>query len=283
MKKTFALFIALAFVFCPLITGASGASDADEVPEFVMNYIEKTAMPMFKEFMGKPGNSYVPQYFSSKEEVDGLHLGSVYTLYSISAVEGKLSDVLEPAGGWLFTLDLDEPKVFADVFKGEPLDTYGPVTAENLVDALTVLKRAADNAGIEFKPVLIDYGWHYLIAYMSFNGDDRVIPIPTTAFKLDEEYSSVTDYAELPTGEELLAKIEQMMSKKNTNDKGEPLYGDDVMIRLNPHLGAGKGVMAAVKTNEGNSPLRVILPIAVSAAIIAAAAAAVVLIKRKKA
>lgn len=279
MKRTIAIFVSLVILVLPILSGASGIVQEDEVPEFIMNYFESSALPYYKSFISNADNGFIPRYFSSKEEVDLLKAGSVYRLYNINGNEGRISDVIEPSNGWLFTLDLDEPKVFIDIFEEDPLDFYGPVTAENLVAVFDVLKRTADNAGVEFKPILIDYGWHYLIAYMSFNGDERVIPIPTTAFKLDEEYAAVTSYLELPTGDDLMSEMQRLSARSVTNENGEYVYGTNSTIHLTPNIGSGDKVISASVSNS-SSLLKGMIPVLASAALIAVIAIAV--LQRKK-
>lgn len=259
MKRFAAIVFALLILAVSAVCTASEKAPEEEVPENVMNWFESSALPYLKEFMGKQGNSYVPQYFTSKEEVDLLTVGSVYRLYTFNGSRGSISEMVDPSDMWLFTLDLDEPKVYVAVLDGDPLDTFGPVTAENLAAAFDVLKRTADNAGVEFKPVLIDYGWHYLAAYMSFNGDERIVPIPPTAFKLDESYDSVTSYLELPDALDLIGELDKKASESVTNANGEVVYGSDPTLRLAPRLGAGANEAASVKEN---SPLMRALPFA---------------------
>lgn len=270
MKKVFAILIALMILASSAICFANGNAAEEEIPENVMHYAEYTALPYYKREMKLGG--YIPQFVSSENEIDSLSLGEGYRLYAFQTENVEtISETLRPLEQWLFTLDLDEPFMYFYVRGGDPITTVGPFSAKNLIPAFEVFERVAKNAGIEFKPILLHLSYYELALYMDFNGDERVLPVPSDAFDLDKDYLSVEYYTQLPTGKEYIDAHNEIIAwaAAHPDQAGGP---NEAM--LSPKLDA------AAPYGRPVSPAMRILPYA--ACVIGAAAFIVIAIALKK-
>lgn len=227
MKRTLVIILALSVVFASLTCMASEQA----VPENVIDYADGFVVSYLKSFMKSSG--FVGSLFESDEEIDALTLGSGYKLYYIAYEEGKpIAESLVPSEQWLFSMDGNEEKVLFSVFEGEELTFEGPENAENFRTVMDILRSLAKKEHVEFEPKLLRYAGR-MIAFMEFGEDERVIPIPTSAFKLEEEYLSVTSSKELPSGEELVQKLISNVKTASMQPAGS--VGGD-FINLHPHL-----------------------------------------------
>ena len=227
MKKIISLILVASAVLGTVVCNAAGQG----VPQKVMDYAESFAVPYLKSFMKSSG--FVGSLFESDEEIDALVLGSGYKLYDIAYEEGKpVAESLVPSEQWLFSMDGSEEKVVFSVFEGEELTFEGPENAENFRAVMDILRSLAKKEHVDFEPKLLRYAGR-MIAFMKFGEDERVIPIPTSAFKLDEEYLRVTSSKELPSGEELVQKLISNVKTASMQPAGS--VGGD-FINLHPHL-----------------------------------------------
>lgn len=285
MKRSIAFFMLALLIlssFPMLVLG-------EEAPEDVVTFAEDDAAPKAKEFIKDPANGAIGSIVASAEEVDELTLGSGMRIYEIDG-DGpeRLSDWLITRDDWCFSLDGNGKKVVLfNVHRDGSgrLSDSGVEGGANLNEALAIMERLAAKANVTSEPKLCRFMINYVLL-QSFNGDERVITIPTDIDELDKSYRGVTDYRELPTGADLIEEIRTTMAEAVPGYYGAPSQ----LLPAHPGVLTGEApaqapseteVPAADKLKEatGNtSPLWYVIP----AAIVVIAAAAVIIKRRAK-
>lgn len=267
MKKTvvaiFVIVIACLLSIAAQANGAGALPDTDEVPEEVLSYAENTAFPYARGFFLSSSNKAYDK--------DELKLGTAYHCsgYYLPRTENaKLSELMHLKRTWLFTIEAHGVPValFTVYYNNGVLEHQGVEDAGNFNMAMNTMERLAEKEGIPFEPVIINMGDYCSAVYMSFNGDERVITVPTSAFRLDPDYEKVADHTELPKAEELLkAELEAVSEIAETGD----VWGGGA-IELKPHIASD----AAEAEKAGALPVLYIVCAAAAVMIIAAVALA---------
>ena len=303
MKKTIAFLILLLII---VSVSFVNAEPIDLIPERVLEYAREVVTDEAKSFMKEYG--YIGTVFESADEIDALRLGEGMAIRGLDRSNKKAFAWFVSEDEWRFSLD-DEtgPRVFFTVtIEDGRLCSSGAEDAKNFNDAKRIMKSLADAEGINDEPVFVETLTCRMF-YLSFNGDERIITVPTSAYHLNDGYYCVTSYKELPTASEILAAI--MQSEKdamanpdaygmgfvdlapniNASDSINPeLTGPDTNNSIEK-IDKSKNVSVAPKTaiNEGKDS-HLLETVCIAAAIAAVAAALVIpavfiLIKRKKA
>ncbi len=247
-----------------------------DIPDYIQSYAEQIALPEAKECLS---SDIEGGFYHSLEEIESLKLGKAYNLLNVSySSELPLENCFRECGCYLYTLESEEgPSSFmmVDEYNSELRWSAPCELPENFMNAMGIMERLADNAGIEFRPVIVYCVGDYTL-YHSFNGDERVISIPHSAFKLDKDYYSVKSYTQLPTAEEFVTKLRSLPELDPSSPGFQ--YSNKQTILLKPDL----SVSAAETVKQETRSLFPIAGIA-AALIIAAAAAAIVIRKRANA
>ena len=261
MKRTTAVMAALFLLIAalPCFAGTEAAGPSDEI----MQFFENTALPEMKAFMKSPDSEYVGTIFDTEEEIDSLELKEAVPNYCQTG-EDLGADQIELVNDcWSFVVssDIGHSVIFSVYRSGSGELTFrGAQNAKNFLDAEAIMKKLMKKAGTEGEPIFID-NYFYSVLYADFNGDERVMTVPTDAGLLDEAYYSVNDYRELPTVEGYNAALAEERAKPLTDENGQYLYGAGTKILLSPKL--------SDEYAKKTSPLVWILPVA-AAAVIAA-------------
>lgn len=252
MKKSVLIILLVVFVFAAALqaNGAEAVKGGENIPAEVMEYAENMAFPYAVGFMQNSGSEAYKAY--DKEE---LKLGAAYQCadYVLSSREdAKLSELLRYKDMWLFTIEAEgQPVVLFTVFRNNGvLEHQGIEDAANFNSAMSIMRQLAEKESVSFEPVVISTGDYCTAVYQSFNGDERVITVPT-----DPDYEKAAAFTELPKAEELIAADKE--AAEAAAEGG--LWGADAAA-LKPHIGT-----------EGTAVKRTLSPVWL-AAIIAACA-----------
>lgn len=198
MKKE---FIVLAVIFILLFTG--NLSHAETIPDNIKEYAENSGLKSFIHLAPS-------MQFPDAENIDfsKLRIGEGYREYIIRDLNGTLADSLEPSYNWLFTVcqENGDGLSFIEVHTEGELNLGFGGDSSSFVRAMAKMKELIQSHGDEAEPVVIWYGTEYLL-YYSFSGDERVMEIDPYDF--EQNYLSVSDYTQLPTGREVITQIEQ--------------------------------------------------------------------------
>lgn len=275
--------------------------DNSAISADVLEYAKGEGMAFMKEFMKRPGNGYLEDnnlpeegkkegvYFSSAEQIDALTLGQGYRLSYIKTVPEERGNTINESTDlsdiWLFSLDSSSgPAVYFGVTREAEgkLSYFGAISARNLSTAFSIMKTLAVKEGVSFEPVLIEADFEYVVA-QSFNGDERIIVVPSDAFRLDDSYLFVKWYGQLPTYKDFLAAYTESFMPYIDPETGEPIDFSKV-----PCGGGGSGsptsilpdlsIKAPEKAPKRDAAFSAILPIAAAVLI----AAVLFFIVRKK-
>lgn len=279
MKKPFAILIAMLLLVFSTVCYAKRAPE--EVPEEIEEYAENRALPYYKWTIKQWG--FVPPCFESIEDIDALTLGKSYKLYAFKYLdEENISDTMWQLEMWLYTLDLETPKMFLYIIghdplsqnENDPITDTGPFYMDDLMAALEVFDRVAKNAGVEAEPILLHESVYDLALYMNINGDERVIPVTSAGCEFDKDYLAVEYYTQLPTGKDLIDAYTLRAEEAAADEAAGNGAGGVRAIKLSPKLDA------AAPYGRPVSPAMRILPYA--ACVIGAAAFIVIAIALKK-
>lgn len=265
MKRILSILIAVIVMSAAV---CSAFAEAETVPADIAAYAADDGAPFAKAFMKNPDNGFIGNAVASAEDVDALTIGSGFRLYGIDFNgNGKLASAY-PLDEWSFPLELNgEFKVFFDVIREEDgkLSKAGAEPAANFNSAMGIMERLAEAEGVSDEPVILRPLLNYVIC-LSFNGDERVIVVPTSAFEFDKAYLSVEDHTQLPT---LREYIDAVNAGRQTGAPEDAAGGAVVTLATHP-----KGY-----TEVQNKSVYPYIIIAAAAAVLVAAAA--VLLKRK--
>ena len=234
MKKSVLIILLVVCVFAAALqaNGAEAVKGGENIPAEVLEYAENTAFPYAVGFMQNSGNEAYKAY-----DRDELKLGAAYQCadYVLSSREdAKLSELMRYKDMWLFTIEAEgQPVVLFTVFRNNGvLEHQGIEDAANFNSAMSIMRRLTEKESVSFEPVVISTGDYCTAVYQSFNGDERVITVPTSAFRLDPDYEKVAAFTELPKAEELIAADKE--AAEAAAEGG--LWGADAAA-LKPHIG----------------------------------------------
>ena len=279
--------------------------DNSAIPADVLEYAGGEGMAFMKEFMKRPGFGYIDEEnqedggkfdsakFSSAEEIDALTLGQGYRLSCLKTVVEERGDTVADStcltDRWIFELvSKNGPLLYSGVTKEADgrFTSFGALDAFNLSAALSVMKTLAINAGVSFEPVIMEANFEHLVA-QNFNGDDRIVLVPGSWRRLDDEYFSVTWYGQLPTYKEYMDEYNASFIPYIDPETGEPIDltkvpcgGSGDSMALCPDLSAKAPEKTMEKTINGGSRITVILPVAAS--VLIAAAMVIFALRRRK-
>lgn len=284
MKKKIAVIIVFLLIAMAAIPAAALNED---LPDDVVSTAEQKAMPYCKSFMKNPNAGFIGTMVESAEEIDTLTLGQGMMIYGISDGDPtKLSDRLISGNYWCFSMDKDGRKVATfEVFRNDSgeLHYQGIGSGAELDNALSIMERLADEANVPFEPKLLKTIFEDYVILQAFGEDERVILLP-----LDDTYSEVKNYRELPTGSELLDEIAKAEAEAKPGYYGAglpafPAHPGVLTGEPMPETEAPETEAPAAeepKDEKGAaSPLWYIIP---AAAVIVAAVAVIVVKKKKK-
>ncbi len=198
VKKGFAVF---AVILTLLFTG--NLSHAETIPDNIKEYAEKSGL-----------NSFIylapSMQFPDAENIDfsKLRIGEGYREHIIKELNETLSDSLEPSYNWLFTVcqENGDGLSFIEVHTEGDLNLGFGGDSSYFVKAMAKMKELIQSYGDDAEPTVIWYGTEHLL-YYSFGGDERVMEIDSYDF--EQNYLSVSDYTQLPTGREVIAQLEK--------------------------------------------------------------------------
>lgn len=268
MKKIISLLITFVLV---LGLGAFAAQAQEEaIPADVQGYAQN-AVNGVKDFMKRPDVGFMDRYFKTAEEVDALTLGEAMPLYSFDRTVDSMGAYSASAvNAWVFLLNgADGAKAYFTVRREAEgdLSWSGPNAAVNLAPALDIMNKLSQKAGVNEAPMLFEvYG--EMAVGQSFNGDERIIPVPGTATELDPSFAKVSRYDELPTYAEGAAAL------KNNS---VPMSGTDALS-----LPAGSNALTELKATLHSSSDTWKVAALCAAGAVVIAGIAVVLMKRKR-
>ena len=271
VKRSFVLLLAFVMLL-------PATAFAWTVPQSALEYAEETAMPFFKACMKNPDDSWLGVY--SEEEIDAMTLGQGLPVFAYDENSpDTIKEIVDGgAASWCFSLDTkDGPAALFEVRTDADGEMYhsGPELADNLNEAMAVMERLAQKEGIEEEPVLLTPRLAGYALCLSFNGDTRVITVPTSGMgSLDKAYSELTDYRMLPTLAELKAACREK-AEYYAAHPGE--YGSGA-ITLLPHA----------EPVDSDSPEKgpakmTLLPFIIGLIVVAMAAAAVLVFSKRRA
>ena len=247
MKRIILIFLAAVIVTHAAFASAAGhtaSENPEAVPEDVAAYAENTVLPTAKGFMMNPENGFIGKTVENAEEIDNLTSGNIYQLWTESIPmtgEEELPELITCSNQWLFCIDgPDETAALAVIYYDNDgkLGHYGVSDGKNFRNAINIMEGLANKAGTEEKPRVIGGGMDYGHALaLEFNGDMRVITVPSSAFELDPAYFRVSSYKELPTGNDYVKALKHEFDQASAGS--EYVYGNS-SPSLAPKLSAWK-------------------------------------------
>lgn len=175
----------------------------ETIPESVQEYAKENAFPHFLEmttFLALP----------ESVNVKDLVLGKGYAVYNFGDVSKSesFSDLIGEKSHWLYLVTTSDgvPISFIRVrFSENGLTSGGGGEARFFVETMNKMTELIRLYGGNEEPVILQYSnAGFLFAY-EFDNDWRVMNVNTAS--VDERLLSVTDYHQLPTGEETVQAV----------------------------------------------------------------------------
>ena len=222
LKKTSVLFLSvlLLFILCESVLAEENA-----IPEDVLSYAETDGMETFRETAGMLG---LPKSVNLKT----LQMGEGFRVeqLNVSETAASLQECRSSLAYYYFVVETEEQTPVSSfqiyVANNGSLSSGGGAESVVFVRAVQKMRELIRKAGEKGDVSVSMYGRDYFLHY-SFRGDERVIYVTAPIF-FNEDYLKVTDYRELPTGEEVLSEIrrnqEEIKAAMEANG-GQLVYG----------------------------------------------------------
>ena len=178
---------------------AMAETTSDEVRE----YAETEGLETFLEI--------APQ-LNLKEGIktSDLVIGEAFQLFDVqSDYNGKtLGELLVPKTDWLVPICTPngEGISFLKVHTANGFSCGGGGDSSYFIKSVNKMRELIRQFGDNKEPTVISYKGDYFL-YYSFNDDERVIQI--SSFQFNTDYLDVSDYTQLPTGNEMIEAIQE--------------------------------------------------------------------------
>ena len=241
MKKPHLLFIVMFVLMVSSVTVL-----AQQLPDNIQTYAEEIAFPNFLKM------------------ADRLHLGTTVKSSDLVLGEGfsvrrmsdnlftaeKFSDLIGDETMWLYLINEPDGSAisFLQIYdlpeKG--LDSGGGGDSLFFSQSANKMRELIRKFGRDDDFQVVSYGYNDYFFFYSFGGDERVIYANPTDY--NEAYLNVSDYHELPTGDEAIAAMreEQQYYHQLIEEKGTlsfldmPIGGTDPQLSLHRYTSPTK-------------------------------------------
>ena len=241
MKKPHLLFIVMFVLMVSSVTVL-----AQQLPDNIQTYAEEIAFPNFLKM------------------ADRLHLGTTVKSSDLVLGEGfsvrrmsdnlftaeKFSDLIGDETMWLYLINEPDGSAisFLQIYdlpeKG--LESGGRGDSLFFSQSANKMRELIRKFGRDDDFQVVSYGYNDYLFIYSFGGDERVIYANPTDY--NEAYLNVSDYHELPTGDEAIAAMreEQQYYHQLIEEKGKlsfldmPIGGTDPQLSLHRYTSPTK-------------------------------------------
>ncbi|MBP5294502.1 MAG: hypothetical protein J6Y95_02140 [Lachnospiraceae bacterium] len=225
--------IAFALLAVCLFSNNAAASSNVEIPEDVLEYAKTTA---FSDFLELNGSLKLTEPYTAKD----LMLGEGFVIHAPGDLE-KANTVQEYSGNvacyYFVVEDPVEAVSSIQVYESNgDLVSGGGAESSAFYASVLKMRELIQKAGSEGDVSIVQCGFGTYYLYHSFFGDERVIYVAPPNF-FDQNYLTVRDYRELPTGDEALAALRESAAeyqKAVEKAGGMPVYGGPT-IHLSLH------------------------------------------------
>ena len=226
MMKNRGIFLSFAVaLLSAAVLSLSVRADSDKIPDRIQEYAETQALSNFK---GIAGSLNLP----STVQISELTLGEGFPVYSVNHLEeaGSFAEALGDADLYYYVVEdgAHNPISSIQVYCGKngELSSGGGAESEKLYRSVETMRRLIRKSGAEGDVKIVWYAWNYFV-FCNFGGDERIIHVPAPAF-FNDEYLKVSDYTELPTGQELLEELRKSEAEHKRimeENGGQPVFG----------------------------------------------------------